>query len=95
MPNKTNEAQLRLMLAQTLQCSAVQCSAENSAPDLPRQQNRRTLLNEAALLPAKNQFTRGNLNGLSKAAALTIVPKRWMLIMVATGKENAHPLFTK
>lgn len=65
-----NEAQLRMMLAQTLQRSA-----ENAAPDLPSRQNRRTPLIESALEPAKNEFTRANLDRLRKAAALIVGPE--------------------
>lgn len=65
-----NEAQLRMMLAQILRRSA-----EGEVADLPSRQNRRTPLIESALKPAQSEFTRANLDRLSKAAALIIGPE--------------------
>lgn len=63
----TNEAQIRMMLAQTLLRST-----ESDESQLPSRQNRRMPLIESALEPAKAEFTRANLDRLSKAAALII-----------------------
>lgn len=62
-----NEAQIRMMLAQTL--------LRGTAGDggaLPARQNRRLPLIESALEPAKGEFTRASLDRLGKAAALII-----------------------
>lgn len=63
----TNEAQIRMMLAQTLLRTA-----DGEDGNLPSRQNRRMPLIESALEPAKSEFTRANLDRLSKAAALII-----------------------
>jgi AcrR family transcriptional regulator len=63
----TNEPQIRMMLAQTLLRST-----EVDTDSLPSRQNRRMPLIESALEPAKGEFTRANLDRLSKAAALII-----------------------
>lgn len=61
-----NEAQLRLMLANSLIPSAVE-RGRNAAP--PRQ-NRRTPLIEAGLAPARQRFTSGGYDNLRAALAL-------------------------
>jgi AcrR family transcriptional regulator len=61
-----NEPLLRAMLAHTLQ-QGIQ-SDENG--NLPRRQNRRTPLIEAALAPARGQFKPGDLKVLTTALAL-------------------------
>jgi AcrR family transcriptional regulator len=63
----SNEAQIRMMLAQTLLRST---EAEDGS--LPSRQNRRMPLIESALEPAKGEFTRASLDRLAKAAALII-----------------------
>jgi AcrR family transcriptional regulator len=63
-----NEAPLRMMLVQTLQRGIFGDAGE----DVPVRQNRRTPLIEAALQPARNQFTPAALDTLSKALALII-----------------------
>jgi AcrR family transcriptional regulator len=63
-----NEAPLRMMLVQTLQRSIRGQDDE----DVPRRQNRRTPLIEAALEPARKQFTPATMDTLCKALALII-----------------------
>jgi AcrR family transcriptional regulator len=62
-----NEGSLRMMLAHSLQRGI---SAEHGS--LPLRQNRRSPLIEAALAPARSQFTPSALDRLSKALALII-----------------------
>jgi AcrR family transcriptional regulator len=59
-----NEPALRLMLAQTVQ--------RTDADDVPVRQNRRTALIEAALAPARHQFTPTALAALTRALAVII-----------------------
>jgi AcrR family transcriptional regulator len=61
-----NELLLRAMLAHTIQ-QGIQAD-ENGK--LPRRQNRRTPLIEAALAPARDQFKPGTLKVLTRALAL-------------------------
>ncbi|HMM65754.1 MAG TPA: helix-turn-helix domain-containing protein [Dokdonella sp.] len=61
-----NEASMRLMLSQSLQRGG------GDAADLPPRQNRRTPLIEAALRPARKQFTPAGLRNLSNALAMVI-----------------------
>ena len=63
-----NEAPLRLMLVHTLQRGI---GGEDDAA-VPRRQNRRTPLIEAALAPARKQFKPAALDTLRKALALII-----------------------
>jgi AcrR family transcriptional regulator len=63
-----NEAQLRLMLAHSLQRSA----QREIDPTLPPRQNRRSSLIEAALAPARDRFRPSDLKMLSRALALVI-----------------------
>lgn len=62
-----NEAGLRMMLAQSLQLSL-----DKKGGKLPKRQNRRTPLIEAALAPARQQFKPAELQMLNKALALII-----------------------
>jgi AcrR family transcriptional regulator len=62
-----NEQSLRLMLATSLQRSV-----NGGRSDVPSRQNRRTALVEAALAPARNQFTPAGLKALTKSLALII-----------------------
>ncbi len=62
-----NETGLRLMLVQSLQRGLAKESAK-----LPKRQNRRTPLIEAALEPAKKEFKPSDLQMLSRALALVI-----------------------
>lgn len=61
-----NEVALRLMLANSLERRA------RGDEDLPVRQNRRTALIEAALAPARRQFTPDGLRTLTRALALVI-----------------------
>ena len=63
-----NEAPLRMMLAYSLQR---RISGEKDE-EVPARQNRRTPLIEAALKPARNQFSPAALERLKKALALII-----------------------
>jgi AcrR family transcriptional regulator len=66
-----NEPLLRTMLAHAIQQGA---QAEENGK-LPRRQNRRTPLIEAALEPAREQFKSGSLKVLARALALVIGPE--------------------
>ncbi|MEQ9151842.1 MAG: helix-turn-helix domain-containing protein [Parvibaculaceae bacterium] len=61
-----NETPLRLMLAKTMERRAA------GDDGLPARQNRRTPMIEAALAPAKAEFSRASLDRLQKALALVI-----------------------
>lgn len=61
-----NETPLRLMLAKTMERRAA------GDDGLPARQNRRTPMIEAALAPAKGEFSRASLDRLQKALALVI-----------------------
>jgi AcrR family transcriptional regulator len=63
-----NEPLLRAMLAHTIQ----QGMQADDNGTLPRRQNRRTPIIEAALAPARDQFSPGALKMLTKALALII-----------------------
>lgn len=64
-----NEAALRTMLAHTLQ------QGLNGGNELPKRQNRRSPLIEAALEPARKQFKPATLATLGKALALVVGPE--------------------
>ncbi len=63
-----NEASLRIFLAHSLERRA----RGDMDPELPARQNRRTVLIEAALRPARDQFEPATLANLTKALALII-----------------------
>jgi len=63
-----NEPKLRMMLVQSLQLGL----EADRAPDLPKRQNRRSTLIEAALEPTRHQFKPAALRNLSLALALVI-----------------------
>lgn len=63
-----NEPQIRMLLASTVQRGLL----GDEAPDTPPRQNRRTPLIEAALEPARDEFTPAALETLSHALALII-----------------------
>lgn len=71
-----NEPLLRTMLAHTIQ-QGIQAE-ENGK--LPRRQNRRTPLIEAALEPARDQFKPGTLKVLTKALALIMGPEATIVV---------------
>jgi AcrR family transcriptional regulator len=62
-----NETGLRMMLAQSLQRSLAEEGGK-----LPKRQNRRSPLIEAALAPSRKEFTPADLQLLSRALALII-----------------------
>jgi len=62
-----NEAGLCMMLSQSLQRSLTEEGGK-----LPKRQNRRTPLIEAALAPCRKQFTPAELQTLTRALALVI-----------------------
>jgi AcrR family transcriptional regulator len=62
-----NEAGLRMMLAQSLQRSLTEEGGQ-----LPKRQNRRTPLIEAALAPYKKEFSAAEFQTLSRALALIV-----------------------
>jgi hypothetical protein len=61
-----NEAQLRLMLANSL----VRAGAGGESSSVPPRQNRRTPLIEAALAPARRRFSKDAYDNLRAALAL-------------------------
>jgi len=63
-----NEAPLRMMLASSLERGL----RGTDDPDVPARQNRRSPLIEAALAPARGQFSPAALRTLSRALALVI-----------------------
>ena len=81
-----NEASLRLMLAHTLQRGL---TGEHDA-DLPKRQNRRTPLIEAALAPARKEFKPASLAMLSKALALILGPEAVMVFKDVLQADDAE-----
>lgn len=71
-----NEPLLRAMLAHTIQ-QGMQGGEDGR---LPRRQNRRTPLIEAALEPARDQFKPGSLKLLSRALALILGPEATIVV---------------
>lgn len=71
-----NELLLRAMLAHTIQ-QGMQGGEDSK---LPRRQNRRTPLIEAALEPARHQFKPGSLTLLSRALALILGPEAMIVV---------------
>jgi AcrR family transcriptional regulator len=80
-----NEPALRTMLAHTIQ-RGIQAD-ENG--QLPRRQNRRTPLIEAALEPARDQFKPGTLKMLARALALIMGPEAVVVIKDVLELEDA------
>jgi AcrR family transcriptional regulator len=81
-----NEASLRLMLAHALQCGL----ASEQDSDLPKRQNRRTPLIEAALAPARKEFKPASLATLSKALALILGPEAVMVFKDVLQADDAE-----
>jgi len=67
---RTNEAPLRIMLAQS-----IERVARDGASAVPARQNRRSPLIEAALAPARRDFSAAMLDRLQKALALLVGPE--------------------
>jgi len=65
-----NEAQLRVMLAASLDRRGKGLAADGAADGIPVRQNRRTPLIEAALAPARERFTDDSYEKLCAALAL-------------------------
>lgn len=81
-----NEPLLRTMLAHTIQ----QGIQGEEAQKLPRRQNRRTPLIEAALAPARDQFKPGALNVLTRALALIMGPEAVIVIKDVLQLDDAE-----
>jgi AcrR family transcriptional regulator len=81
-----NEVPLRLMLAHALQHGL---SGKHDA-DLPKRQNRRTPLIEAALAPARKEFKPASLVMLSKALALILGPEAVMIFKDVLQADDAE-----
>jgi len=81
-----NEPLLRTMLAHAIQ-QGVQAE-ENGK--LPRRQNRRTPLIEAALEPAREQFKSGSLKVLARALALIMGPEAWIVVKDVLQLDDAE-----
>lgn len=77
-----NEAQLRAMLAASLQRGA-------DAPDVPVRQNRRTPLIEAALAPARYRFSDAAYERLCAALALVIGTESMIVFKDVLGADEA------
>jgi AcrR family transcriptional regulator len=86
-----NEPALRTMLAHTIQ-RGIQAD-ENG--QLPRRQNRRTPLIEAALEPARDQFKPGALKMLARALALIMGPEAVVVIKDVLELDDADARKTK
>jgi AcrR family transcriptional regulator len=71
-----NESALRTMLAYSIQ----QGIQSDETGNLPRRQNRRTPLIDAALAPAHDQFKPGALKLLTKALALIMGPEAAVVV---------------
>lgn len=82
----TNEASLRLMLAHTLRRGL---TGERES-DVPKRQNRRTPLIEAALAPARKEFKPSSLAMLSKALALILGPEAMMIFKDVLQADDAE-----
>lgn len=80
-----NEAPLRTMLAHT-----IQQGMRSDDSQLPRRQNRRTPLIEAALEPARNQFKPAALRTLTKALALIMGPESVVVIKDVLQLDDAE-----
>lgn len=82
----TNEASLRLMLAHTLRRGL---TGERES-DVPKRQNRRTPLIEAALAPARKEFKPSSFGMLSKALALILGPEAMMIFKDVLQADDAE-----
>ena len=81
-----NEAPLRMMLAHSLERGI----SGEAGDDLPGRQNRRTLLIEAALAPARHQFKPASLKTLSRALALIIGTEAMVVFKDVLQLEDAQ-----
>jgi AcrR family transcriptional regulator len=85
-----NEPLLRAMLAHTIQ----QGMQTDETAKLPRRQNRRTPLIEAALEPARDQFKPADLKALTRALALIMGPEAAIVVkdVLQLGDADARKL---
>ncbi|WP_319455095.1 MULTISPECIES: TetR/AcrR family transcriptional regulator [unclassified Mycobacterium] len=85
-----NEPALRLMLAHSVQRSV---NGDGSA-EFPARQNRRTALIEAALAPARKQFTPAALDSLTKALALVVGTESMVVFkdVLQMNDDEAHEI---
>jgi AcrR family transcriptional regulator len=81
-----NEALLRTMLAHAIQ----QGIHTDENGKLPRRQNRRTPLIEAALEPAREQFKPGSMKVLARALALVIGPEAAIVVKDVLQLDDAE-----
>lgn len=80
-----NETPLRLMLAKTMERRVA-----GGDDGLPARQNRRTPMIEAALAPAKAEFTRASLDRLQKALALVIGTEAMIVFKDVLQLDDRH-----
>jgi AcrR family transcriptional regulator len=81
-----NEPLLRTMLAHTIQ----QGMRTDENGKLPKRQNRRTTLIEAALEPARNQFKPAALRELTRALALIMGPEATFVVKDVLQLDDAE-----
>jgi hypothetical protein len=81
-----NEPQLRTLLAHVIQ-QGCQPTTDGA---VPRRQNRRMPLIEAALVPARDQFKPGDLKALMRALALVIGPESVIVVKDVLQLEEAE-----
>jgi len=81
-----NEPLLRTMLAYTIQHDIQAAELGN----LPRRQNRRTPLIEAALEPTRHQFKPGTLKVLTRALALIMGPEATIVVKDVLQLDDAE-----
>jgi AcrR family transcriptional regulator len=86
-----NEPMLRTMLAHTIQHDM----QADDAGKLPRRQNRRTPLIEAALEPARNQFKPAALKPLMRALALIMGTEATIVVKDVLQLDDAEARKTK
>lgn len=81
-----NESLLRNVLSHTIQQGAL----ADEDGKLPRRQNRRTPLIEAALEPAREQFKPGSLKVLARALALIMGPEATIVVKDVLQLDDAE-----
>jgi AcrR family transcriptional regulator len=86
-----NEPMLRTMLAHTIQHDM----QADETGKLPRRQNRRTPLIEAALEPARNQFKPAALKPLMRTLALIMGPEATIVVKDVLQLDDAEARKTK
>lgn len=81
-----NEPLLRTLLAHTIQ-QGIQAEGNGK---LPRRQNRRSVLIEAALEPTRDQFKPGSLKVLARALALIMGPEATIVVKDVLQLDDAE-----